>query len=388
MKFNFDHPINRRGTSCVKWDVADRDFQGADLLPMWIADMDFATAPAITEEMHKRVEEGVFGYSMLPDAYYDAVIRWMRRRHGCEVQKEWISYTAGVVTALNYAVQAITEPGDEIMVHTPVYHPFFSVIEEQGRVLVRSPLKEEDLHYTMDFEDMERRISEKTKAVLFCSPHNPVGRVWTSGELEQLADFCKRHDLYLICDEIHNDLVFKKHTMILTVDEALAQRTILCTAPSKTFNIAGVQVSNTIIPNEDIRKKFQDLLNKAHIASAHAMAAPALIGAYDGSEDWLEELLVYLEGNMDLFCETIARELPMLRVRKPEGTYLTWVDCSGLGLTAEELKRFMVDRCGLALSSGIVFGEEGAQFMRVNLACPRSYVEECLRRLKKGCLSK
>ena len=386
MKFNFDHPINRRGTSCVKWDVADRDFQGTDLLPMWIADMDFATAPAITEEMHKRVEEGVFGYGMLPDAYYDAVIRWMRRRHGCEVQQDWISYTAGVVTALNYAVQTITEPGDEIMVHTPVYHPFFSAIEEQGRVLVRSPLKEEDLHYTMDFEDMERRISAKTKAVLFCSPHNPVGRVWTRGELEQLADFCKRHDLYLICDEIHNDLVFKKHTMILTVDEALAQRTILCTAPSKTFNIAGVQVSNTIIPNEDIRQKFKDLLTKAHIASAHAMAAPALIGAYDGSEDWLEELLVYLEGNMDLFCETIARELPMLRVRKPEGTYLTWVDCSGLGLDAEELKRFMVDRCGLALSSGIVFGEEGAQFMRVNLACPRSTVEECLRRLKKGCL--
>lgn len=388
MKFNFDHPINRRGTNCVKWDVADRDFQGTDLLPMWIADMDFATAPAITEEMHKRVEEGVFGYGMLPDAYYDAVIRWMLRRHECEVQADWISYTAGVVTALNYAVQAITEPGDEIMVHTPVYHPFFSAIEDQGRVLVRSPLKEEDLHYTMNFEDMERRVSEKTKAVLFCSPHNPVGRVWTRAELEQLADFCNRHDLYLICDEIHNDLVFKKHTMILTVDEALAQRTILCTAPSKTFNIAGVQVSNTIIPNEDIRKKFKDLLNRAHIASAHAMAAPALIGAYDGSEDWLEELLVYLEGNMDLFCDTIARELPMLRVRKPEGTYLTWVDCSGLGLNAEELKRFMVERCGLALSSGIVFGEEGAQFMRVNLACPRAYVEECLRRLKKGCLSK
>ena len=387
MKYNFDQPINRRGTSCVKWDVADRAFQGNDLLPMWIADMDFATAPAIAEEMHKRVDAGVFGYGMLPAEYYEAVISWMRRRHGCEIQKDWITYTAGVVTALNYAIQVISEPGDEIMVHTPIYHPFFSVVEDQDRVLLRSPLKEEDLHYTMDFEDMERRVTEKTRAVLFCSPHNPVGRVWKKEELEQLADFCKRHNLYIISDEIHHDLVFEKHTMFLNVDEELAQRTILCTAPSKTFNIAGIQVSNAIIPNDELRQKFKDLLNKAHIGSAHAMAAPALIGAYNGSEDWLEELLVYLKANRDFFCETIEKELPMLRVRKPEGTYLTWVDCSGLGMTPDELKRFMIDRCGMALSSGITFGEEGAQFMRFNLACPRATVEECLRRLKKGCLN-
>ena len=385
MIYDFNQITNRRGTDCVKWDVADRVFKGEDLLPMWIADMDFATAPAIQEEIRKRVDQGVFGYGMLPAAYHEAVIGWMRRRHNCEVKKEWISYTAGVVTALNYAIQAVSEVGDEIMIHTPVYHPFYSAIEGQGRVAVKSPLKEEDLYYTIDFEDMERRVTPKTKALLFCSPHNPVGRVWKKEELEQLAEFCKRHNLYVIADEIHNDLVYEKHTMFLNVDEELAQRTILCTAPSKTFNIAGVQVSNAIIPNEELRKKFKDLLIAAHASSAHAFAAPALIGAYDHSEDWLDQLLVYLEGNMDLFCDTIAKELPMLRVRKPEGTYLAWVDCSGLGLTTEELKRFMVEKCGLALSDGIGFGEAGAQFMRFNLACPRSLVEECLRRLKKGC---
>ncbi len=385
MKYDFDQVIDRRGTDCVKWDVADRVFKGEDLLPMWIADMDFPTAPAIQEEIVKRVERGVFGYGMMPAAYYDAVISWMRRRHGCEVQKEWISYTAGIVTALNYAVQAVTEPGDEVMVHTPVYHPFYDAVEAQGRVLIKSPLKEDDLYYTIDIEDMERRVTPRTKALLFCSPHNPVGRVWKKEELQQVADFCKRHDLVVIADEIHHDLVYSKHTMFLNVDEEIAQRSIVCTAPSKTFNVAGVQVSNTIIPNEELRKKFKDLLVKAHAYSAHVFAAPTLIGAYDGSEDWLDELVVYLEGNMDLFCETIRKELPMLKVRKPEGTYLAWVDCSGLGLTAEELKSFMVEKCGLALSAGAGFGEEGEQFMRFNLACPRATVEECLRRLKKGC---
>lgn len=387
MKYDFDRVIDRRGTDCLKWDVADRAFQGEGLLPMWIADMDFPTAPAITEELHKRAEQGVFGYGMLPAAYYDAVIRWMSRRHQCEVKKEWICYTAGVVTALNYAIQAVTEPGDEVMVHTPVYYPFYGAVESQGRVLVKSPLKENDLYYTIDMEDMERRVTPKTRALLFCSPHNPVGRVWTREELQQVADFCKRHDLILIADEIHNDLVYSghPHTMFLNVDPEMAQRTILCTAPSKTFNIAGIQVSNAIIPDETLCKRFKELLAKAHVSSAHAFAAPALIGAYEGSEDWLDELLVYLEGNMDLFCDTIARELPKLRVRKPEGTYLAWVDCAGLGLTADELKRFMVEQCGLALNAGISFGEAGAQFVRVNLACPRSTVEECLRRLKKGC---
>lgn len=384
MEFNFDIPVNRRGTNCVKWDAADRAYQGTDLLPMWIADMDFATAPAIAQELHKRVDQGIFGYGMLPADYYNAVIRWMDRRHRCKVEKDWISYVSGVVTALFYAVQAVTEPGDEIMIHTPVYGPFYSVVRDQGRVLVESPLKEEKLYYTMDFEDMERRVTEKTKALILCSPHNPVGRVWTREELEKVAEFCLKHNMVAIVDEIHHDLVYKEHTMFLTVSEAIAQRSVVCTAPTKSFNLAGVQVSNTIIPNEDIRKRFKKLLADAHAFSANAFAAAALIGAYDHSEDWLDGLVSYLEGNMELFCTTVEKELPMLKVRKPEGTYLAWVDCSALGLEAEELERFLVDKCGLALSKGKGFGIEGSRFARFNLACPRSTVEECLRRLKAG----
>lgn len=352
---------------------------------MWVADMDFPTAPAIQAELNKRVEQGVFGYGVLPSEYYQAVIDWMKRRHHCEVKREQMIYSAGVVSALYYAVQAVTQPGDEVMVNTPVYHPFYQAVENQGRVLVKSPLKEEDLYYTFDFADMERRVTPKTKALLLCSPHNPVGRVWKREELEQLAEFCLRHDLVVIADEIHNDLVFEAHTMFLNVSPEIAQRTILCTAPSKTFNLAGIQASNIIIPNEELFQKYREAAVRAHAPSAHSFVAPAVIGAYDYSEEWLDQLLGYLEGNMDLFCSTIAKEIPGLRVRKPEGTYLAWVDCSGLKLEPDELKRFFVEKCGLAISVGSSFGEEGKYFARFNLACPRSYVEECLRRLKAGC---
>ena len=385
MKFDFDQVVDRRHTNSVKWDVADRIFQGEDLLPLWIADMDFPTAPAIQAELRKRVEQGIFGYGILPPAYYQAVISWMKRRHQCEVQREQIVYAAGVVSALYYAIEAVTQPGDEVLVNTPVYHPFYQAVEGQGRVLVKSPLREENLYYTFDFEDMERRVTPRTRALLLCSPHNPVGRVWKREELEELAAFCLRHNLVVIADEIHNDLVFEAHTMFLNVSPEIAQRTILCTAPSKTFNLAGIQASNIIIPNEELFQKYREAAVRAHAPSAHSFVAPAVIGAYDYSEEWLDQLLGYLEGNMDLFCSTIAKEIPGLRVRKPEGTYLAWVDCSGLKLEPDELKRFFVEKCGLAISVGSSFGEEGKYFARFNLACPRSYVEECLRRLKAGC---
>lgn len=385
MKFDFDQIQNRRGTSCVKWDASDRIYGGTDLLPMWIADMDFATAPGIQEEIIRRTQRGIFGYGMLPQEYYDAVIGWMDRRHHCHVEKDWICFSSSVVAGLRTAVRAATEPGDEIIVFSPVYGPFYSSVTELGRVLVTSPLKEQDLYYTMDLEDLEAKITPRTRAVMLCSPHNPVGRVWTKEELSRLADFCLKHGLTVIADEIHNDLVFKEHTMFLNVSPEIAMQTILCTAPTKTFNLAGVQVSNTIIPNEALRKKFKAVMLADHASSANAFAAAALIGAYNHSEDWLDQLLPYLEGNVDLFCSTIQKELPQLRVRKPEGTYLVWVDCSALGLDADGLKQFMVQKCGLALSMGIGFGDAGAQFARFNLACPRAHVEECLRRLKEGC---
>ena len=246
-------------------------------------------------------------------------------------------------------------------------------------------MKEEDLFYTFDFDDMERRITPRTRALMLCSPHNPVGRVWKRQELEALADFCLRHNLVVIADEIHHDLVFQPHTMFLTVSPEIAQRTIICTAPSKTFNLAGIQASNIIIPNEELRSKYRAVVARHHAFSANSFAETAVVTAYRDSEDWLDALIPYLDGNMELFCSTVAAELPRLRVRRPEGTYMAWVDCSGLGRDPKDLKRFFAEECGLAFNDGASFGPGGEGFMRVNLACPRTNVEECLRRLRTHC---
>nr|WP_243152045.1 MalY/PatB family protein [Pseudoflavonifractor sp. 524-17] len=385
VEYGFDKSIDRRGSCSVKWDAADRAFQGQDLLPMWIADMDFPAAPGILKALHQRVDQGVFGYGTLSQAYYEAVIRWMARRHHTTVERDWIVFTPGVVTALNFAVQAVTQPGDEVLVPCPVYGPFYHAVEDWDRRMVPCPLKEEDLYYTFDFDAMEQRITPATRALLLCSPHNPVGRVWSRAELEQLAAFCLEHNLTVIADEIHSDLVFRTHTNFLTVSPEMAKKTILCTAPSKTFNLAGLQCSNIIIPNEELRGRYRALVAKHHAFSSNSFAQAALLGAYNDSEDWLDALISYLEGNMDRFCSTIAAQFPKLKVRKPEGTYLAWVDCSGLGLAPEERKRFFVEQCRLALNDGAAFGAGGEHFVRINLACPRSTVEECLRRLKAGC---
>ena len=381
--YNFDEKTNRLGTSCLKWDLADRIFRGTDLLPMWIADMDFKTAPGIQRRIQERLDQGIYGYGVLPKEYYDAVISWMKRRHNCDVEKDWICYTPGVVSALNFAIAAVSDSDEEVIVMPPVYDPFYHAIEDQGRKAVRIPLINNNGYFTIDWEKMEEQVSEKTKAILFCSPHNPVGRVWNREELEQLVEFAVKHDLIIIDDEIHHDLVFEKeHIMICRISEEAMNRSIICTAPSKTFNIAGIQVSNIIIPNADLRKKFREQVNKNHAFSANSFAAPALIGAYNDSEEWLDELLVYLKENVEYFCSYIEERIPKLKVQKPEGTYLLWVDCSALGMTAEELKRFFVEKCGLALGSGAGYGEGGELYMRFNLGCPRVYIEQALQQIE------
>jgi len=383
--YNFDEKTNRYGTSCLKWDLADRIFQGNNLLPMWIADMDFKTAPGIQKRIQERLDKGIYGYGALPKEYYDAVISWMQRRHHCEIGKDWICFTPGVVSALNFAVAATTEPGDEVIVMPPVYDPFYHAIEDQGRKTLRIPLINKQGYHTIDWKGMEEKITDRTKAILFCSPHNPVGRVWDRDELEQLVEFAVSHDLIIIDDEIHHDLVFEKeHIMLCRISEQAMNRSIICTAPSKTFNIAGIQVSNIIIPNEELRKKYRAQVNKNHAFSANSFAASALIGAYNDSEDWLDELLVYLKGNIEYFCSYIEENIPQLQVWKPEGTYLVWVDCRALKMTAVELKRFFVEKCGLALGSGAGYGEGGESYMRFNLGCPRAYVEQALQQIKNA----
>ena len=321
MQSIFDQAVERRGSGSVKWDRADKNFGGTDLLPMWVADMDFPAPLGVLAALRRRMEQGVFGYSVLTGDYYEAVIGWMARRHRCEVKREWIVFAPGVVSALYFSVQAVTEPGDEVLISTPVYGPFYHAVEESGRVVNRCPLKRRDGRYAFDFEEMERRVTARTRALMLCSPHNPVGRVWTREELEELGRFCLRHDLTVIADEIHSDLVFRPHTVFWNALPEMEQRTILCTAPSKTFNLAGIQASNIIIPNEALRRRYRSVAEGHHALSPNAFVEAAVVGAYRDSEAWLDELLVYLKGNVDYFCAEVAGSLPQLRVEPPATAY-------------------------------------------------------------------
>ena len=353
--YNFDKPYNRKGTNCTKWDI----FSDEQMLPMWIADMDFEA----------------------PAPIYEAVIDFMQRRHNFHVEKDWIVFTPGVVVALTLGVQSVTEPGEEVMILSPVYGPFRGAPTACGRKLIESPLVNNDGYYTIDFEDMEKRVTPNTKAFMLCSPHNPVGRVWTKEELEGIANFCLKHNLYLIADEIHNDLLFKEHIVMNNISAELAERTILCTAPSKTFNLAGLQASNIIIKNEELRNKFKTLLNNLHIGGCNAFVNDAVIAAYTQCDQWLDELNAYIKGNMDYFCQEINGSTP-LKIHCPEATYLGWIDCRALNMTDEELTAFFKEKCHLMLNGGTFFGPEGSGFVRINLACPRSYVEEAVKRIK------
>lgn len=383
--YNFDEIVNRKGSSCLKWDMTDKFFGQSDLLPLWVADMDFATAPGITASLQKRVEQGVYGYCQLSPAYYQAVVDWQARRHQWQIEPEWVTYTAGVVSALYFAVEALTEADDELMLFSPVYGPFYASIEKQGRKLIDVPLAYDGgCGYGLDLAAMERSVTPRTKALLLCSPHNPVGRVWTEEELEQIVDFCQRHELYIIDDEIHNDLTYEKGRFItLGRIPGAMERSIVCTAITKTFNLADLQVSNIIISDEKLRERFRAAVERHHVAP-HAFSEAALLGAYQGAEDWLDELLLYIKGNMDYFCQRVAESLPLLQVRPAEGTYLLWVNCRGLGFSDEGLRRFFVEDCGLAVNPGTDFGAQWGQFVRFNMACPRAYVKEALDRLERA----
>ena len=375
--YNFDKPYNRKGTNCTKWDI----FSDEQMLPMWIADMDFEAPAPIYEAFENRAAHHVYAYSRLSEQYYQAVIDFMQRRHNFHVEKDWIVFTPGVVVALTLGVQSVTEPGEEVMILSPVYGPFRRATTACGRKLIESPLVNNDGYYTIDFEDMEKRVTPNTKAFMLCSPHNPVGRVWTKEELEGIANFCLKHNLYLIADEIHNDLLFKEHIVMNNISAELAERTILCTAPSKTFNLAGLQASNIIIKNEELRNKFKTLLNNLHIGGCNAFVNDAVIAAYTQCDQWLDELNAYIKGNMDYFCQEINGSTP-LKIHCPEATYLGWIDCRALNMTDDELTDFFKEKCHMMLNSGTFFGPEGSGFVRINLACPRSYVEEALKRTK------
>lgn len=378
---NFDDGVNRINTNSVKYDKYKENFNTDkdDIIPMWIADMDFKTCDEITKALQTKLITGNLGYDTV-NGYYEAVEDWMKKRHGLKITKEDIVYTPGVVTAINFLLKILVKENDKVLVQSPVYHSFFRVLNENNCDIVQSELELNNNRYEINFEEFERQISTGVKVFILCNPHNPVGRVWEKEELERLVEICESYKVFIISDEIHSDLIFKgyKHNSLTTVSPYYKDNIVTLTAPSKTFNLAGLYTSNVIITNEKIRKRYKDLFS----TDPNVLGAVALIAAYTKGEKWLEELLVYIENNYNYVNEYISKNISKIKVTKQEGTFLTWLDCRELGLSDEDLDRFFIDKAKLALSSGAVFGNGGSGFMRMNIGCPLNTIKEALGRLK------
>ncbi|CEK38493.1 MalY/PatB family protein [Paraclostridium sordellii] len=378
---NFDDGVNRINTNSVKYDKYKENFNTDkdDIIPMWIADMDFKTCDEITKALQTKLITGNLGYDTV-NGYYEAVEDWMKKRHGLKITKEDIVYTPGVVTAINFLLKILVKENDKVLVQSPVYHSFFRVLNENNCDIVQSELELNNNRYEINFEEFERQISTGVKVFILCNPHNPVGRVWEKEELERLVEICESYKVFIISDEIHSDLIFKgyKHNSLTTVSPYYKDNIVTLTAPSKTFNLAGLYTSNIIITNEKIRKKYKDLFS----TDPNVLGAVALIAAYTKGEKWLDELLVYIENNYNYVNDYISKNISKIKVTKQEGTFLTWLDCRELGLSDEDLDRFFIDKAKLVLSSGAVFGNGGSGFMRMNIGCPLNTIKEALCRLK------
>lgn len=383
--YNFDKVINRKQTNSIKYDREKA--QDSRIIPMWVADMDFETLPEVKEALLKRAEHGIFGYAAPTENYYQAVINWMKDRHHFDIQKEWIVPTPGIVTALKLAVRAYTHPSDKIMIMKPVYYPFDASINLNGRTVVECPLLFDGEQYTCDFELFEKQIIDNhVKMFILCNPHNPIGRVWTRDELYQMGKICQKHHVYVISDEIHMDFTYKNHNHVAfyNVDESFKDFTIICTAPSKTFNLAALQTSNIVIANEEMRKMFVDEKNASGVNDPNIFGLDACEAAYTYGAKWVDELLVYLQGNIDYMKDFFAEHLPDIKVIDPQGLYLVWVDMRSLGMNNEELEEFMLKKAYLWLDEGYIFGTGGAGFERFNVACPRSILKQALEQLEKA----
>jgi len=383
MKYNFDEIVPRRNSNSYKWDTAKEE----DVLPMWVADMDFRTAPAIIRALEKRVHHGVFGYTKVPPAYFEATISWFQRRHNFSIQTDWLLFTSGVVPALSAIIKALTAPGDKVLVQTPVYNCFFSSIRNDQCEMVANELIYKDGTYHIDFDDLERKASDpKVKLMLLCNPHNPAGRVWKKEELQRIGDICLRNNVLIVSDEIHCDLVYEGHTHIpfASLNKEFLQNSVTCIAPTKTFNLAGIQVANIIAADEEIRKKIDKALNINEVCEINAFAVEALIAAYNEGEDWLEELKKYLYDNYEYLTAFFSQYLPKLPVLPLEATYLVWVDCSALGQTSEEIVKILLEKEKLWVNEGTLYGVAGEGFIRINIACPREIVVRGLEKIKRA----
>ncbi len=385
MAFDFDKVVDRRGTNCLKYDFALERGKHEGILPFWVADMDFETAPAVVERLQKTVAGGIYGYTDTKEDYDQAIINWYEKYFHWSPKREWLIKTPGVVFALAAAVRAYTKEGDKVLIQQPVYYPFKEVIADNKREVVSAPLSLVDGHYEIDFEELEEKLSdEKVKLFLLCSPHNPVGRVWKEEELRKIGDLCIQYNVITVSDEIHGDFTYPGYThhVFASLGEKYAKNSVICTAPSKTFNIAGLQVSNIFIPNDSLRRRFQVAVNQAGYSQLNMLGLVACQAAYEEGREWLEELKIYLKKNLDFVREYLQENLPQIHLIEPEGTYLIWLDFRELGLPENELEDLIVNKANLWLDSGAIFGKVGEGFERINIACPRSLLEEALNNLK------
>lgn len=378
----FDKVITRYGSNCAKWDNAEKVF-GEKVLPLTVADMDFQPPQPVLDVLRDIVDHGIFGYAIVEEQYYSTIKNWMKINHDWEIKKDWIVFCPRIIQAVSTIIQNFTEIGDKIAIQTPVYAPLRNAIEKNGRELVECPLVYQDGRYEMDIKDLEEKLDDSVKIFLLCSPHNPVTRVWNKGELQAVGELCVKHDIMIISDEIHADLIYDsvEYTPIGAISQDILYQSIVCTAPTKTFNIPGIQASNIIIARDEWREKFVQLLDVTGLLDTNSFAVPALIAAYNEGKQWLNNVMKYIQNNYKFLDTYIKEYMPELKVIKPEGTYLVWIDCTGLGMKEEEIENWFIHEAKVGVNMGTVFGENGKGFVRMNLGCPRKILEEALNLL-------
>lgn len=384
MKYNFDELVDRRGTDCVKWDAVGERWGRNDLLPLWVADMDFRTPPFIIEALRKRLEHEVLGYTFACEEWHTSIIHWLQQRHGWAIRQEMLTFTPGIVRGLAFAIQCFTQPADRVMVMPPVYHPFFLVAQKNKREVVYSPLVLREGQYYIDFERFRQDV-QGCKLLILSNPHNPGGRVWSSSELEQIADICAESGTIVISDEIHADLTLPpfKHPTYALVSEKARQNSLIFMSPSKAFNMPGVASSYCIIENDQLRHQFQEFMEASEFNEGHLFAYLSVAAAYSNGTEWLDQALAYIQANIDFTDAFLQAHVPAVKVIRPQASYLIFLDCRELRLSQPELVNLFVDGAHLALNDGTTFGKEGEGFMRLNVACPRSVLEQALEQLKK-----
>ena len=383
MKYNFDEIIDRSGTRCAKYDERAKKFGTADVIPLWVADMDFRTAQPIIDACKAKAGEGIWGYTTRPDSYFEAVQQWEQRRKGWTPDTSLMSWSLGVVPSLSAIVKLFSNDGDKVLIQTPVYSEFYDVAETWGREVVESPLVERDGKWSVDFDDFAQKVKQ-CRLFLLCNPQNPVGRVWEPEELRKMAELCLESGTLLISDEIHSDLIFhgKRHTPVASLSSEIAANTITCVSATKTFNLAGLQASTTIFPNREMKKTFDTFWGHMDICRNNAFSSVAMEAAYRQGEEWLDQLLPYISANFDYIREFCAENIPQIKPNLPDATYLMWLDCRALGLTNEALRDFFIRKAGLGLNEGYTFGRSLTGFMRLNAACPRATLEKAMAQLK------